>query len=148
MAPICFDGPCWLCLLVLIIYASLRNNAGCEATTHSSIRNNDNNNNQHVPRQPLTLIKKTAYNPAGQIDYPDYNGVKYDEYPIVVPKRAALLLDRIMVALQKAVDDETSMPGSNINSVAHEDTMDLQRRGNQKNGRIYWRCYFNAVTCF
>lgn len=25
--------------------------------------------------------------------------------------------------------------------------MDLQRRGQQK-GRVYWRCYFNAVTCF
>ncbi|XP_069683386.1 uncharacterized protein AstCC isoform X1 [Periplaneta americana] len=40
-------------------------------------------------------------------DYPDDGqGVHYDEYPVVVPKRTALLLDRIMVALQKAVEDE------------------------------------------
>ncbi|KAL1498396.1 hypothetical protein ABEB36_009203 [Hypothenemus hampei] len=33
--------------------------------------------------------------------------------------------------------------------------MDLQRRGhqtslsnNQNKARLYWRCYFNAVTCF
>uniref|UniRef100_A0A6V7LEG3 Uncharacterized protein n=1 Tax=Bracon brevicornis TaxID=1563983 RepID=A0A6V7LEG3_9HYME len=25
--------------------------------------------------------------------------------------------------------------------------MDLQRRGHA-NGSVYWRCYFNAVTCF
>lgn len=30
--------------------------------------------------------------------------------------------------------------------------MDLQRRGHTmgdaNQGRVYWRCYFNAVTCF
>nr|BAV78791.1 allatostatin CC [Plautia stali] len=80
--------------------------------------------------------------------FTDYKemGVQYDEYPVVVPKRAAMLLDRIMVALQKAVDEDTVKSAKN--RIPIEDTMDLQRRGQQKGGRIYWRCYFNAVTCF
>uniref|UniRef100_A0A1B6LKC5 Allatostatin CC n=1 Tax=Graphocephala atropunctata TaxID=36148 RepID=A0A1B6LKC5_9HEMI len=89
------------------------------------------------PLQPLTLMKKSAA--AISADYPDYQvGVKYDEYPVVVPKRAAVLLDRIMVALQKAVDEDTLGPRK----------MDLERRGRKEGGRVYWRCYFNAVTCF
>ncbi|KAJ6646951.1 hypothetical protein Bhyg_02168, partial [Pseudolycoriella hygida] len=31
--------------------------------------------------------------------------ISYDEYPLVVPKRAAILLDRIMVALHHALED-------------------------------------------
>ncbi|XP_017879988.1 uncharacterized protein LOC108624897 [Ceratina calcarata] len=101
------------------------------------------------------------------LDYPDYSN-KYDEYPVVVPKRAALLFDQLMVALQKVVDNqargefggadrtyERSSTGqlpavnSQIGPSADEQTlkMDLQRRGQAK-GRVYWRCYFNAVTCF
>lgn len=100
------------------------------------------------------------------LDYPDYPA-KYDEYPVVVPKRAALLFDQLMVALQKVVDNQNreglgssrsfvrssgprlSADNSQIVSSADEQTvkMDLQRRGQPK-GRVYWRCYFNAVTCF
>ncbi|XP_076647501.1 uncharacterized protein LOC143356040 [Halictus rubicundus] len=103
---------------------------------------------------------------ANSIDYPDYS-TKYDEYPVVVPKRAALLFDQLMVALQKVVDNQnrgelgngrsyarSSAPHipvdeSQIISTGDEQTvkMDLQRRGQSK-GRVYWRCYFNAVTCF
>ncbi|XP_032682596.1 uncharacterized protein LOC116849503 isoform X1 [Odontomachus brunneus] len=36
-------------------------------------------------------------------DYPDYPA-KYDDYPVVTSKRAALLFDQLMVALQKVVD--------------------------------------------
>ncbi|XP_053998922.1 uncharacterized protein LOC128887253 isoform X2 [Hylaeus anthracinus] len=88
-------------------------------------------------------------------------------YGVVVPKRAALLLDRLMVALQKVVDNQDRgelgsvrsfgrssgphLPSSDSQIVpsADEETvkMDLQRRGQSK-GRVYWRCYFNAVTCF
>ncbi|XP_069683387.1 uncharacterized protein AstCC isoform X2 [Periplaneta americana] len=79
-------------------------------------------------------------------DYPDDGqGVHYDEYPVVVPKRTALLLDRIMVALQKAVEDEKGARA--FPDQLADSKMDLQRRGQQK-GRVYWRCYFNAVTCF
>ncbi|OXU29576.1 hypothetical protein TSAR_015903 [Trichomalopsis sarcophagae] len=80
----------------------------------------------------------------------------------VMPKRAALLLDRLLVALQKAVENDevgkensyvrslpdfSDMPDSQRMQLSNEKTMDLQRRGQAK-GRVYWRCYFNAVTCF
>ncbi|XP_073971019.1 allatostatin double C isoform X1 [Rhodnius prolixus] len=96
-----------------------------------------------------TLLAATCVLTSPAPSYNDYQqvGVSYDEYPVVVPKRAALLLDRIMVALQKAVDEENSVK-STKNRIPIEETMDLQRRGQQKGGRIYWRCYFNAVTCF
>ncbi|XP_076242675.1 uncharacterized protein LOC143184372 [Calliopsis andreniformis] len=102
-------------------------------------------------------------NVPNSLDY-DYS-TKYDEYPVVVPKRAALLFDQLMVALQKVVDKQARaelgasrpfmrssgphLPASNsqIAPVTDEQTMDLQRRGQSK-GRVYWRCYFNAVTCF
>ncbi|XP_014231759.1 uncharacterized protein LOC106655734 [Trichogramma pretiosum] len=87
-----------------------------------------------------------------------------NEEPRVLPKRAALLLDKLLVALQKAVDkDEIGKEGSKSYArmqsdfpdfpesqkflLADDKTMDLQRRGQAK-GRVYWRCYFNAVTCF
>lgn len=96
------------------------------------------------------------------IDYPDYSP-KNDDYP-VVPKRAALLFDQLMVALQKVVDNQgkgsigskgiSKLPvhrfqaaNSEIVPVADEQTMDLQRRGQAKS-ELYWRCYFNAITCF
>ncbi|XP_078046498.1 uncharacterized protein LOC144474951 [Augochlora pura] len=109
------------------------------------------------------LVKRSV----NSLDYPDYP-TKFDEYPVVVPKRAALLLDQLMVALQKAVDNQNrgelgssrssysrssgpqiSAGESQIVSTGDEQTvkMDLQRRGQSK-GRVYWRCYFNAVTCF
>nr|XP_050852933.1 uncharacterized protein LOC127065085 [Vespula vulgaris] len=94
-------------------------------------------------------------NLSGNLDYPDYPA-KYDEYPIVVPKRAALLFDQLMIALQKVVDqgraEKALTRSASPNQVANSpsgngQTMDLQRRGQAK-GRVYWRCYFNAVTCF
>ncbi|XP_029050158.1 uncharacterized protein LOC114879426 [Osmia bicornis bicornis] len=105
-------------------------------------------------------------NAATGLDYPDYS-TNYDEYPVVVPKRAALLFDQLMVALQKVVDNQdrgelggsrtfTRSSGPHLSAgnapivpSADEQTvkMDLQRRGQAK-GRVYWRCYFNAVTCF
>ncbi|KAG5676515.1 hypothetical protein PVAND_006344 [Polypedilum vanderplanki] len=148
--------------------------------------------------------------------------VNYDVYPIVFPKRAAMLLDRLMVALHHALEDDDpkqlqkinemyrhgqfSSSSSNtphksnfqpkyykgktdsdayygyklVNGQADEsediegksmelglrsgdyendftqsdEAMDLQRRGHStgldggNQGRVYWRCYFNAVTCF
>ncbi|XP_011874974.1 PREDICTED: uncharacterized protein LOC105565959 [Vollenhovia emeryi] len=58
---------------------------------------------------------------ANNIDYPDYSP-KYDESYPVVPKRAALLFDQLMVALQKAVSNpgKGSVGGKGISkSVAH-----------------------------
>lgn len=67
-----------------------------------------------------------------------------------MPKRAALLFDQLMIALQKVVDqgraEKALTRSASPNQVANSQ-MDLQRRGQAK-GRVYWRCYFNAVTCF
>ncbi|KAK2581835.1 hypothetical protein KPH14_002301 [Odynerus spinipes] len=106
--------------------------------------------------------RSVAVNPPANLDYPDYPA-KYDEYPVVVPKRAALLFDQLMIALQKVVDNQgrgdvgsgraltrSAPPNPAPNSQmipSDEQTMDLKRRGQAK-GRVYWRCYFNAVTCF
>ncbi|CAL1688265.1 unnamed protein product [Lasius platythorax] len=105
--------------------------------------------------------RSSAGNNIANVDYPDY-AAKYDDYPVVVPKRAALLLDQLMVALQKVVDNpgkgvigsrgisKSSTPRFIANSEipgTDDQTMDLQRRGQPK-GQVYWRCYFNAVTCF
>ncbi|CAK9828740.1 hypothetical protein ANTRET_LOCUS6207 [Anthophora retusa] len=112
-------------------------------------------------------IGQRAHSPQRNLDYPDYSTKYEEEYPVVVPKRAALLFDQLMVALQKVVDNQgrgemggsrafarSSGPrlpvgNSQIVPSADEQTvkMDLQRRGQAK-GRVYWRCYFNAVTCF
>ncbi|XP_014242037.2 uncharacterized protein LOC106662452 [Cimex lectularius] len=94
----------------------------------------------------LTVLVPASASPAPK--YTDYQqmGVSYDEYPVVVPKRAAVLLDRLMVALQKAVDSDHLE--DSVNRIPLSDKMDLQRRGQQKGGRTYWRCYFNAVSCF
>ncbi|XP_033208597.1 uncharacterized protein LOC117167630 [Belonocnema kinseyi] len=101
---------------------------------------------------------------------PEYSSIDYSDYPVdnyekPMQKRAALLLDRLMIALQKAIENEDSVGGgssgkyymksgnqlreSNRQSIPipNDKTMDLQRRGPAK-GRVYWRCYFNAVTCF
>ncbi|XP_016978539.1 uncharacterized protein LOC108044158 [Drosophila rhopaloa] len=139
----------------------------------------------------------------------------YDEYPMVVPKRAALLLDRLMVALHHALEQERSEQrigdffgdknilngklGEFHNGLephqVREDGMysdddsgtmldydfkdlnqinratgETRRAGADRSGtstqsgspsgprrippsgsgggRAYWRCYFNAVSCF
>ncbi|XP_063237850.1 uncharacterized protein LOC134539605 [Bacillus rossius redtenbacheri] len=100
-----------------------------------------------VVRGQADKRRATAAAGGGEADYPDYqSGVRYDEYPVVVPKRTAMLLDKIIVALQKAVDEDSASEISERPDLP-DSTMDLQRRGQQK-GRVYWRCYFNAVTCF
>lgn len=74
-------------------------------------------------------------------------------------KRSALLLDKLMYALQKAIDEkdessESSGPsepsqGTSSNDLASISEMGigLERRG-KSHGKVYWRCYFNAVSCF
>ena len=70
-------------------------------------------------------------------------------------KRSTMLLNKLMHALHKALDNENP----EINSERERDTpdvvplvvdnypMDLHRRGEDRMTR-YWRCYFNAVSCF
>ncbi|VEN47422.1 unnamed protein product [Callosobruchus maculatus] len=101
-------------------------------------------------------------------EYPDYQlGVRYDEYPLIVPKkRTALLVNRLIVALKEAMRNPDRTSKSLVNNdglsydahksylISPEDvrSMDLQRRGHgaigEERGRKLWRCYFNAVTCF
>ncbi|XP_076315561.1 allatostatin double C [Tachypleus tridentatus] len=52
-----------------------------------------------------------------------------------LPKRSTMLLNKLMNALQNALQED--------DIVSHQ--MELQRRGD---GRKFWRCYFNAVSCF
>ncbi|CAB3374820.1 Hypothetical predicted protein [Cloeon dipterum] len=88
----------------------------------------------------LSHAPKAAARPAASSDYDD--DVQPDPYPVVLPKRTAMVLDKMMIALQRALDDDT------LNASASQpEQMDLQRR-NQQKGRVYLRCYFNAVTCF
>ncbi|XP_011153454.1 uncharacterized protein LOC105191625 isoform X2 [Harpegnathos saltator] len=99
--------------------------------------------------------KRSAANGIANVDYPDYS-TKYDDYPVVMPKRAALLFDQLMVALQKVVDNQGkgTVGGppfaadlETVPVMEKDQAMDLQRRGQGKS-QVYWRCYFNAVTCF
>ncbi|XP_014468053.1 PREDICTED: uncharacterized protein LOC106741010 isoform X2 [Dinoponera quadriceps] len=99
--------------------------------------------------------RSSAANGIANVDYPDYPA-KYDDYPVVMPKRAALLFDQLMVALQKVVDNQgkSTVGGAPFAAdletapvMEKDQTMDLQRRGQGKS-QVYWRCYFNAVTCF
>lgn len=93
--------------------------------------------------QPFTLIKKSEEFAEPASNEPE--SVNFDEYPVVVPKRAALLLDRIMVALQKSLDEDNI---SNTRGYMPEALAMSPQRRNQQKGRTYWRCYFNAVSCF
>ncbi|XP_039445251.1 uncharacterized protein LOC120424963 isoform X1 [Culex pipiens pallens] len=149
------------------------------------------------------------------LEVPKALEVQYDDYPMVVPKRAAMLLDRLMVALHHALekgegDEGTGRPINKVyrdakygghpvatgmvkqhhlppaaskteqlmknyyaeaeagdsdetaNVIPDEldelegrkelldEMMDIHTRGTEdktKKGR-YWKCYFNAVSCF
>ncbi|KAL0883215.1 hypothetical protein ABMA27_016649 [Loxostege sticticalis] len=85
----------------------------------------------------------------------------YEDYPVVVPqKRAALVLDRLLIALQKALHDSPPRyerpviegPRTAALRISDDDMTGLQRRGQPGGapgvrGRVL-RCYFNAITCF
>lgn len=82
-------------------------------------------------------------------------------------KRSALMLDKLMFALEKAVNEEkaknksgvdttqaqTRTPSTHVSTTAANfnnagfSGSGLERRGNS-HGKVYWRCYFNAVSCF
>ncbi|XP_014367314.1 uncharacterized protein LOC106717888 [Papilio machaon] len=78
---------------------------------------------------------------------------------VIVPqKRAALVLDRLLVALQRALheggaryDVDRDGPRTAPLRISNMDTNDLsalQRRGQGSGRGRVLRCYFNAVTCF
>ncbi|XP_059084438.1 uncharacterized protein LOC131881565 isoform X2 [Tigriopus californicus] len=79
-----------------------------------------------------------------------------------------VLLDRIMFALQKVMSEKekevqatqaklglrtplpegaSAHPSNKQDLFKEESSSGLERRGNS-HGKVYWRCYFNAVSCF
>ncbi|XP_045772932.1 uncharacterized protein LOC123872600 isoform X1 [Maniola jurtina] len=83
------------------------------------------------------------------------------EQIIILPqKRAALVLDRLLIALQKALHEESANHGLDaerdgprtaplrLANIEPNDVMGLQRRGQAAGRGRVLRCYFNAVTCF
>ncbi|CAH2096260.1 unnamed protein product [Euphydryas editha] len=80
---------------------------------------------------------------------------------IYIPqKRAALVLDRLLIALQKALHEESL--NQRLDSISEgprtaplrfasydiNDMTGLQRRGQGSGRGRVLRCYFNAITCF
>ncbi|XP_076358330.1 uncharacterized protein LOC143250944 [Tachypleus tridentatus] len=53
----------------------------------------------------------------------------------VAAKRSTIMLNKLMSTLQKALREDEIV----------SDQMELQRRGGEHK---FWRCYFNAVSCF
>ncbi|XP_017473349.1 PREDICTED: uncharacterized protein LOC108364262 isoform X1 [Rhagoletis zephyria] len=227
----------------------LRNRADPTEDSHSSSSNfadrfNDSESDEVGKKQSAVRKRRIGSGQPEEIfSLDDRIETSYDEYPMVVPKRAALLLDRLMVALHHALEQERgklsdfyagrndkydktkagSSPGSDddseqmtanhmysdddpsvlmdydfkdlnsINRATGETLMakSFQRRGSMgldlggdlgnaegvamltaaaaattddnagglggggvgrngigNGGRMYWRCYFNAVSCF
>ncbi|CAH0585770.1 unnamed protein product [Chrysodeixis includens] len=73
-------------------------------------------------------------------------------------KRAALVLDRLLVALQKALRDDSGARRYNLDPIGPRtaplrveadigDLTLLRRDEDNKRGKVI-QCYFNPVTCF
>ncbi|CAG2165567.1 unnamed protein product [Oppiella nova] len=69
-------------------------------------------------------------------------------------KKSTMLLNKLMHALHKALDTDNNeevdkdTPDPDVVPVVVDNyPMDLHRRGEDRMTR-YWRCYFNAVSCF
>ncbi|XP_062551386.1 uncharacterized protein LOC134216534 isoform X2 [Armigeres subalbatus] len=54
--------------------------------------------------RPMSEKRSSDSVHAKTAETPRYLEVQYDDYPMVVPKRAAMLLDRLMVALHHALE--------------------------------------------
>ncbi|KAH8263477.1 hypothetical protein KR044_009339, partial [Drosophila immigrans] len=82
----------------------------CRQLMRGSNDNNDNNDGNSLLKDIAgRSVAETQH--AGQPEEifsapNDAADMGYDEYPMVVPKRAALLLDRLMVALHHALENE------------------------------------------
>ncbi|CAH2048592.1 unnamed protein product, partial [Iphiclides podalirius] len=102
------------------------------------------------PAIPATFPEDYSRNP---------NVYDVSDQVIVPQKRAALVLDRLLVALQKALhegggqryDIDRDGPRTaplRVSSMETNDLSALQRRGQGPGRGRVLRCYFNAVTCF
>merc|ERR1712045_759863 len=63
-----------------------------------------------------------------------------------VDKRAAILLDKIMYAVQKALDEDKN--GKIAAGHPNLASFASARHANGLDNKVYWKCYFNAVSCF
>ncbi|XP_057325664.1 uncharacterized protein LOC130667825 [Microplitis mediator] len=119
---------------------------------------------RYIPANNYILLEKliNRYDPS-VINY-DY--IEDDPDNQMAAKKDALLLEKLMLTLQKNTEEDSQMMDfqDRKNSLLEEPQfqklmirrnrsenrktgMDLQRRG-RINGSVYWKCYFNAVTCF
>ncbi|XP_053610019.1 uncharacterized protein LOC128674997 isoform X2 [Plodia interpunctella] len=101
---------------------------------------------------PLLLVALTTALAAPSSSFQDNS-----EKIIVPQKRAALVLDRLLIALQKALHEDSQVKESRewprteplrIDLENGGDMSGLQRRGQGGGRGRVLRCYFNAVTCF
>ncbi|KAF3426219.1 hypothetical protein E2986_11792 [Frieseomelitta varia] len=86
---------------------------------------------------------------------------------VLVSKRAALLLDQLMVALQDALSNQPRrelqkgnkmsirlstpyLPAENLSvlPLAEAQTVQMDLRRQKQGHRLYWRCFLNIVTCY
>ncbi|GFV04632.1 uncharacterized protein TNCV_295091 [Trichonephila clavipes] len=65
---------------------------------------------------------------------PIYTELDSDKH--VIQKRPTVLLNRLVYALQNVIQPDETF---------NRQHQDLERRGYPKH---YWKCYFNAVSCF
>ncbi|XP_060803444.1 uncharacterized protein LOC106132079 isoform X2 [Amyelois transitella] len=105
---------------------------------------------------PLLLVALTT---ALAAPSPAFHDSDNSEQIIVPQKRAALVLDRLLIALQKALHEDSQQKAApsrewprteplRINMDNDGDMSGLQRRGQGGGRGRVLRCYFNAVTCF
>nr|XP_050028673.1 uncharacterized protein LOC126524384 [Dermacentor andersoni] len=79
-----------------------------------------------------TLPDLLRFNPTLQTD-----SHVYDFMAPPPSKRSTMLLNKLMQPLLKAFKSDAE--------VSYTPPMELRRRGE---GKMFWRCYFNAVSCF
>ncbi|RWS25943.1 hypothetical protein B4U80_07329 [Leptotrombidium deliense] len=62
-------------------------------------------------------------------------------------KRSTMLLNKLMTAFDKVVDDDDDerIQMQKLANMLKQRQMELQRRGE---GKMFLKCYFNAVACF
>ncbi|XP_035217710.1 uncharacterized protein LOC118191032 [Stegodyphus dumicola] len=92
----------------------------------------------------IVLLSLAFLSSSTEHNSPDFNnyGNSASEFQLrdsghhIIHKRPTVLLNRLMYALQNAIQ-----PDERVNRQHQE----LERRGYPKH---YWKCYFNAVSCF
>ncbi|XP_015924064.1 uncharacterized protein [Parasteatoda tepidariorum] len=83
----------------------------------------------------LCSSRHTRINEYGRFDRTSQDKVR-DSEEFIVRKRPTVLLNRLLYALQNVIQPD---------EVVTKQHQELERRNYPKQ---YWRCYFNAVSCF